>query len=811
MSGPNAGAGQLNGVIPGVRQRAGDMVEQSSPELAMNVAREGATGAPDQQMLATLQSIGVTPGEAPPAEAAQEQPAPGNNADRLQLINGLLASAQNAVAPEGAANTPTSSALAQIAGAPATYLGGLLDFFKGPEEAPAKAQILSKFAKHPEGQRQIFAAQVGPGYDTRVSGDKVEFKRQGETEWRPIDPGYFSSLHGLITRLADFAPELLEGGVATAGLAVGAAEGAAAGAPAGGFGAIPGAVAGAALGSGAANAAGAMAREAVSRLLGSEPDPSLGTNIALAGGIGAVAGAAGQVLRKPLEGAVSWLTAQAEHSQAATAAKVSELHKGLADVYHLATGRALPEAGQYAPALLDQRAGELGSSALEGAYKRYGANVGAAWEQTAKALKDQRLPVTNFVQPLEKTLQEGYAFRPVPRIIPSDPVKYEAIAEQSVPFELKQLAELWNDLANKGGLDVKEMHSVHDMLLKGANYTNDAPTGVERTYRELHQAFAKERDNVLLNATKGTEAEGLVKNAMQQYAENIDALRQFHRKVEIAPEKYADMLLKDSKVAGAAKNVLVNPGGQEGFQAWDAIRSYHITNAMEGARDVKTGIVDLKKLYDTLAKKEGVSEVVLGKESMQQLQRLGVSMDKLTWQGLLANPDSIQSGGIVRALTKFAISKFNPAYGANLLGAMTSYDPKVLGLIQEKGIQVFAQEAKTLQERNYYMRAGKMVQRLLDVTKIDGALPGRSRSVIPLEQGAIPALLNAGVRPATEDPGTQQASARSGYQMYLERQQAKAADLQRQIAQASPTGIPTPAYQQTLFAAKGRSRLHLKH
>lgn len=812
MSGPATKPGDLNSPIAGAQSaqtaaQAPEMPQQPNPQPN---ASPSPSPSPDEA-LSMMEGNGEPPAQTPSSLHPD---------DALALMDQVDGGSATPGAP---ANRPGfASALLG-----ATPLGTMLRMMTPEGEAPPTAQILSKFSKNPEGQRQIFQSQAGAGYETRVMDKEVEFRPAGGGEWKKVDPKLFDSFHGFVTRLADLIPDVAEGmvqGAATAGgLALGAAGGAVAGVPAAGVGAVPVAVSGGLAGAAAAGAAGGVAagigREAISRLLGADPDPNLTTELAWSAGIGGVAPVAGAALRKPAEKAAAWLINQGKSGTAVVGKEVSGLMKQFGELYESVAGKSLAKdvEGKLISPTLGQ-AGQLAGSAIEGAEKRLGDNIGALWSQVEKTHPDTVFLAQGFTKELEQTLKEGYRFQEVPRVTLGEAVKYKAVANADADAGLAPLAKMWNKLAEDGGYKISELKDLTKKVQFMANYETAAPTAVERTYRALYSALRTDRDGILLQATKGTEAEHLAQNAFSEYAGNIDMLRKLSREAEKSPEKFAAAYLKDAQTAQAVKSTLANPdhAAIDGMNGWDALRSAWMNKGMEAAKDAKTGIVDIPKFFNTLNRNPDLAKVVVGEDAMMQLKGLSTAMEKTNWQGLLANPDSTQGSGILRALTKFFLSHGNPAYGANLAGAILAYEPKYLKLLQEKGIAKFAQEATTMQERSYWMRSGRMINRLLDGTMVS-PLGGPEGVKIPLENSVISSLLNAGVRPANEPTAVQQAHAQSSYQLYLEKQHEIAQENARKLAEASKVqASPMPANpfvatqgsQQFFFSRGGRHGLH---
>lgn len=773
MSGPSTQASDLSSPIPG----AAAQQASAPPPPPMPMANSAGVSAPSN---AGPMQAGT------PAAAA---PAGEEDLTNAQILE-ILQNAGGAAAPS--TSSPEGTELNQIAGA-----------ILGKETA---AQIASKFGKSPEAQRQIFQHQFGSRVETRVSNDKVQSRVKGTSAWKDVDPEALGSLGGFLTRVADWAPELMEGGIQGAFAVPAAAAGAVAG---GAAGSVPGAIAGGAAGLAQGGAEGALAaftaHEAVSRMLGADPDPNMARNLAIQTGLGAALPVIGSMIfRRPARAAADALIAKVESSPTAIAAKVGGLTDDFGTVYQNVTGRALPSAEFPGPTM--GQAGHLAGTAVEGAEKQLGEQIGSVWSTAQKAYPDQVFPTQKFTSELENTLKsEGFRFQENPRITLDEPQTFKAVAPAGLkqtsdnPALFQRLASTWNDLSSSGGMKIDELRSQLGELQQGANYGTSAPGPAERTYRALYASLRQDRDGVLQQATKGTEAEPIFQKAFGDYADNIESLRALSKAAEKSPEKFAASTLRDAQTAQTAKQVLANPSdsGVEGVHGWDAIKQAYMNQHFDAARDAKTGIVDIPKFYAAISKNPDLANVVFGPEQLGQFKALASTMSKMSWQGLTANADTEGSGGVLRAVTKAVAAHGHPAYVANALGSMVAYSPAILQQIQDKGISKFAQDAATTQERSFYLRTARMLNWMMRSTTT--SFDGKSR--IPIESSMIPVLLNAGVRPITEDATTQQAYQQSGYQMYREKQIQNAKEMQQALEQAQAA---TAHAQQQIYLGKAR-------
>ena len=814
MSGPSAGPEMLQGVIPGGQAMAMQEPPSSSDTGPKAPALGGST---PEQMLQALSGGGA---QAPAAAQAPEAPASGADAQAPapggSTPEQMLAALGGAPPVTPQAPDQPSSLAGTIGKALFSPVTALLDAAASAKDAPAAAQIASKFAKHPEGQRQIFQSIAGPGFETRVVDDAVEFKKVGEPDaaWRKIDPEWGSSIHGFITRLADFAPEVFETAVMGGSIATGAAEGAAAGAPVAGWGAIPGAVAGAAGAAAGGAAVAGAAREAMSRMLGSEADPNLGNNIALQAAGGAVMGGAGALFRRPAQIAAQWLSEQASTSTAAIAMKTSEYASKFNDIYRDITGKGAPSTEQ---------AGTFARTTIGSATKELGERVGQVWDAFLPKSGDTMHPTKGLQQLLKDTLEDrGYSFELAPHI-PGEPIENKLIMkapEAGAGFTkasdpgLDKLYNLMGDnyitMEKSNGMTLRGIKDLHAEFQDLAGYGSADPTAVQKTYRAMYGALRDDRNGILGQLSQGTELEGVAKNAFSDYANKIDDLRLLSRAAEKSPEKFMNWMFKDADTAKLAKSVMSNNVDAESMNGWDATSGAWFKKQMTNAVDDKTGIVDLTKLYEGLIGKGGATDktelakVVMGPEKLEQLRTLGIAMSRTSWEKLLAKPDSVEAGAMIRAFTKFGMSGGRTAYGVDAIGALVSHDKSILSTLNTKGILQFAQEASTLQEKNYWLRASKMMTRMIDGTSV--SMPGATGRMakIPMEQSMIPVMLNAGVRPVGEDAPTQQAHIAHATQMFDEKQAERVREVEAEMQQARAQTAKGVSFPQVQLSTTGQ-------
>lgn len=660
--------------------------------------------------------------------------------EQLLLDQALAQMGEGATPTPGPAPAPVSAE-----GAP----------FPPVTEMSAVGRMKVKFGKTPENQQQIAQTVLGPNYETAIQDNEIMFRARGTQEWHAVDPKMFSSATEFVKDILDFAPEVLETGASSLGTALGAMAGLLGG-PGGSF-------AGAAAGGAAGGAFAAGVREAASRMMGAEASKNLTSDLSWAAGFGALGNTvANYVFRKPIQAATHAIKESVlETSEVARTAKLSTVQQELNNIYSYFAGkshRTLGEAGSRAATEVITRKDTLGEL------------VGTVWKTAIAKDPTKKLVPQNMVQHVQKELGEYFHAVPVPPTKPGGRVIMELKPFREVPDDVKgyytRMKELYGQLVNSDGLTFQQYRDTLGKVKSWANFDNHNPGLAENSWRTLDKVFSAERDDILEQAVKGSDIEGLVSKQFSDYRKNIDAVRELASAAEKSPEKFAAHLLSDAKTAALARDTLKQTISGEG--AWEAIVSTWFKKHADKFTDQRTGIVKISSLVKSLNKNPDMVETVLGKEYFKQLEGLATKMDKITWQGLLANPDTVSSNGMFRALGRFAMAPKNPNYGANLLGALTSYEPRVLKLVQEKGILQFAKESKTLQEKNHWLRAANMLDRMIEglTVKVNG-------KPVALEGALLTTFLRAGTphpEDSPEDIQRRQANAKEAMEEFLARQ-----------------------------------------
>lgn len=702
---------------------------------------QSAPPSPEEQLVLddAFARMEAPPAGAPPAEPPAEGISP---EEQLVLDAALAAEGQGPVPSAGPSPTPMSAEGAPIAEPPLT-------------EMPALGRVKVKFGKTPTQQQQIAQTVLGANYETAIQDEEIVFRAKGSPEWRPVDPKLFSSAGEFFSDVLDFAPEIVETGASFLGTAIGAMVGL--------VGGPGGSVAGAAAGGAAGGALSAGVREAALRMMGAEGSESLGTDVALSTGFGALGGAAGQWLfRKPVSAASAKIRDSVSKGEVARATAVSNIQQEFNTIYSWFTGKPHATMGE---------AGKHVGKLIETEHRAMGEMIDLAWSTAETANPTKKFAPANMVQHVQKELAEYFHAVPVPPTKPGGRVMMELKPFREVPDDVKgyytRLKQLYGQLVNDGGFTVKQYRDTLQQVKSWANFGTRNPGIAENSWRTADKVFAKERDILLEQAVKGSEVEGLVARAFSDYRTNIDAVRELAKAAEKAPEKFAKKILADSKSASIARDTLNLT--EDGKAAWDALRSTWLKTHVEKHTDKRTGIVKLSEMAKSLRKDADMVETVLGEGTLQQFEALATRMDRVTWQGLLANPDTSGNTGIIRALGKFVLNRDNPVYGANLLGAIAGYEPRVLKLVQEKGILSFAKEAKTLNERNHWLKAANALDKL-----IQGSTVHVNGKPVAIEPALITTLLRAGTRDATDSPedvNGRQVRAKEALDEYLARQQ----------------------------------------
>lgn len=664
-----------------------------------------------------------------PEQAAQQAPA--IPPEDQQLLDSAFAKIKSAETQQQAEQEGVLKPLAQYAATlPVSPLLAMYNIGKtllaGSEgEVPMGKRALAKLGKSPEQQQQILQNMLGQGFETAVQDGEVMWRPQGG-EFKPLDPKQTKKLRELVADVVDWFPEFGEGAVQTGATAAGMAL-----APATAGTSL---VAGTAIGA-AAGATVAGAREVALRLAGADPSEHYLRDVGLGGVFGGVGGLVGTQLRNSAQKGVNALKESVEESSGAgRAVKVGRIQQAFEDIYGAFTGRAYSTPGA---------GGEAAEKVVSRLESRLGQAIETAWNVSETAAQGKKIVPQNLLKAMNDELATYYRAVPVPPTRPGGRVMMELESIREVPADMKafytNVKNIWGQLTNDGGVTVPEYKQLLSRIKGLANYNTQAPGVAENTWRTLDKVFSRERDEILNQLTKGTDIDGFVTKSFENYRTNIEAVKELAKAADKAPEKFAAAIFRDTKSASLARDTLSLT--DEGSQVWSNLRSTWFNEAVNKVKDKRTGIVDLTQLADTLGKNRDLTDELLGPGSMKELTSLGTALEKITWKGLLQNPDSVKSTGIIRALGKFVISKFNPAYGANVLGAMASYDPQVLSLIQQKGILAFANEAKTVVERNHWMQAANAIQRLMDATQ--RTVAGQK---IPLERNLIGGLLNLGYR-----------------------------------------------------------------
>lgn len=772
-------------------------------------------------------------------DPAQAPPPAGSMGDQellghLQAAQGAQAPPQQAPAAPGQPEPQIDDAslLAQLQsagyGAPSTPAPDDPNAPPSTAEAPTVALTASEFGKNPTSKLQIFK-HWAPELESRIgANDTLQIRKPGEAGWTDAKGGWFESPKKFFQHLASFAPEAMEMGVQTgalvAGAAQGAAEGAGAGSVAGPVGTAGGALAGGLTGAMAAGAGSSviagLAREGAAKLLGADTDPALASQLAVQGAIGGAMPVVGAALRKPMAAASDWLRTRVSSaaSQFGQGIKASELVNKFDDIYKGVTGRSLGIDAETRQLAGDTAADEVGGriqNAVLAAETKLGENLGIAQKA---AIEAGQLPgggvvsnaVPEFAKRAEETLKGQYAVQMRPKVTDLSPTQFEVTAQEGANPALKPVAELLQKVKQNGGLTAAEHFDLMNVNRPGsvtamANRASDSPTPIENTMRYLNVGLAKDRDAMLSQILQGRPEAEVASDAYATYRESIDTLKDLSKRMALSPEKAANSFFRDLDSIRAVKAVMSNPDaaaidGHDGFQA---ATSSWLLKHVQSAFDSKTGIVDLPALYNRLVSGNGrpIAEELLGSGALKELGGLANTMSKVSWQGLLKNPDSMQSSGVARALAKFALSRGNPAYGANVLGAAMGYNPEILELVQKHGIRAFAEEAKTAQERSMWMRSGRMIDKMLSVTTVAPQIPGTpTRVVLPIESSMLPSLLNAAVRPAGEAPAQTQLAKQEAVKTWQQQLAEKEADYQ---AQSQAAALSHPRFQPQTIPLEG--------
>lgn len=812
MAGPRTLPKDVKTQIPEASANADLAASIKSPDLARMAMSGGARtsvagdlpSAPAELSDEEAQALAQrSTGQAPPEGVS----APSSAAPQPDLTDEeaqVLAQRATGTAPPAA---PTGESLTSQA------TGGLIRGLLGPiwgtlakvselkgGEASLGSRVLSAFGKDPAAKAKIFGDQTG--LPTRLEGERVQFQRPGEP-WKDVSPGYFKSLSSFVGSLAEHSPEALETAISGTTMAVGGLAGGAAGLPSG-PGAIGTGLAGAVAGSAAGAALGTLGRESVAKLLGADPDVAIGQEVAMSAAMGAALPIAGKVLRRPLQAATSFVIQKVENSAAGKALHIGELTQSFENLYGQITGRSTPTLGQ---------AGRLAEDAASSAEGQLGQKIGAVWDMAEKRYPGVKFQLPEAQRTLEESLKDaGVRFVEKPRLTPSEPLRFQAnfdhVSPEALPLA-KRWGSLWMDLSENEGTTSEGLKTLYKEAGREANFGSMNLTPETQAWRELYRGIRTDRGSVLTQAVKGTELEGTAKSVFSEYADKIEALKALSRAAEKSPEKFAQSLFRDAETARVAKSVLSNSNdlASDVTTGWSAVKGAWLQTHYAAAKDAKTGIVDIPKFYASVMKNPDLAEVVLEKDSLATLKSLSSVMSRTTWEGLLQNPDSVQSGAVMKGVAKLILSRGHPGFAVSAVAGMFGHDPKLLKMIQEKGILKYAAEAKTSQERNLWLRSSNMINRVLDATQVKVPLPGEANPTyaIPLENSMIPVLLNAGVRPVKEAAQEQHSAMAQGYQTFLEHSQMRAHEHALAMAQAQRAVIApgAPEHINPLAYARG--------
>jgi hypothetical protein len=390
-----------------------------------------------------------------------------------------------------------------------------------PEEIALKDRLIAKnFAQSPEKQIEYLKSQY-PDMTFDMSRDgQIRIKRQGDVDWRVLDPdtGIFSK--DFLADAGDVAYDIYagatEGAAATAG-ALGA------GSLTGGAGAIPGAMAA----GGATTAANEAIRQKLGQFLGIPQDVS-GRDVAIAGGVGAVApgllgagparGAlpiaagyarrAGGSMLGSLGSKMSGVPKEAlmNYADPAIKSQVTQLEKeGITDF----TGQALDKITNFVESNKD-RAGQELVAAIEGAGRQ--ADISPAKQAFRSRMVDRSDDMlTNADVEKNRAIQDAFE-----RYLGSGKADDFVEIGDQVPAsrafdlqkDLKQVAKFNQDMTPA---DVNMKGGARDAYFALNQSLDDASEGLSTRAKDQYKAALKEEAELLPKFTGKTRADSIQK------------------------------------------------------------------------------------------------------------------------------------------------------------------------------------------------------------------------------------------------------------------------------------------------------------
>lgn len=557
-----------------------------------------------------------------------------------------------------------------------------------------KGRAAAKLGKSPDEERRILEKILGPEYATRVTNGVVEFRRPGETAFRPMDPKGFKTLTEAFNDIADVIPDFAQGAVESAAATGGAALGSLAG--------PVGAVAGGAAAGGAAAMAGMKARDAfIQRVIGVEPEETDATTTALGVGLGMFGGGiAARTALKVIPQKLAVLARSMDETGVAGTARsagkvMGETVETLRDVI--------------APVPISRRmAGEGAQNVVERLDNDLGERVAFAWDALKDKVGDGRIVPQEFRNTVEDLLTS-----------PTSAVRGDRQAR-------RQLEAYWQQMEN-GGFTVPEF----ERILKDLKSASGFGSGKEKSFAEIaysrvRLAGARDRDGFLKAAVKGTDAEDYVNQAFSSFSQKIDSIRDIERLADKAPEKFAQTLFNDTKNVRLAKDVFA-----ENPETWASLQSSWLQSHIDASMVDKVGMMDIRRLYDSINKNPDVALEVLGRERLSALKNLAISWDKLNIEDLLQNPNSSKARAFFNGVTK-TVAMRSPAQAALTINTLFGGNDEVLRAIQRDGIEAFAKNAANGAERSFWLKTAEGLERIRDASTIKGK-PGNVQYEIPVE------------------------------------------------------------------------------
>lgn len=609
------------------------------------------------------------------------------------------------------------------------------------DESAAGASLTSRvtaesLGRSPEEQRRLLQNSLGGEFETKLGGKdgrEVLFRKQGESKFSRMDPGFFNSLSDFGKDMAAVAGHIgIDAVSAIAGEALGIAGGAAVAGPAG-------AVAGGIAGAGAGGVVASAGREAAIRGLGVEPAVDFRRDAAFNALLNSATVGVGGLLKTPIKAVVGKITDALAETPFARLNQLAKIREGVDELQNQIGKASLTPRGPNAAL------GKEVKSAADVLADQLGDQISAVTQKAQAVAGSQTFPVRGYQKRLTEILQgEGVVINP--NGLAEIPHGLEATKPFGAPegmAALKQMVSDYNVLTRGNGtMNMKTLLNTLSYYKSPAGFTEKLPSAVNGAYQALRGSLREERDQIIPHVLDGTPEGEFAQSAYANYANKIDGLRTLQEKAlrRGSPEKFAESLIAPKDSAGVQS--LKSTFGEDSAQ-FSSIKSAWFSGVVTKAVDPETGLVSGQILKRELGRYgDDVVAELLSPAQRNALTVLANNAEKVSYDGLVKNPEN--SEFLRRVAGAFVSGNgSHPEGTVRMLWSLFSNNKAAMDVLANEGLLNYAKGVADPAGRTGAVRAAQWLQRAIAASDIVVAKDGRKAYHLPVEMPVFSALINA--------------------------------------------------------------------